>query len=1557
MLKKLSILTITLALFLFGPEVYAQNYTVNNAGDQSDSNPGDGACSTALGGCTLRAALDEANNDIWINNTIDFSLASGTVIVINQELLVADIATTINADMGNDGIPDIIIESAGSNIIGFHITGSNNIIQGFNMVNFLGTGINAPIVINGGNGNNILSNYIGTNLAGNDVGVGFTNFRSLRIINGASNNNIGDGTLKGRNIISGNTFGLEINGSDNNKILGNIIGLDALGTFDYGNNSLGINVVGSSGTIIGAAGDGRNYIAGNGGSTGIAVNNSPNTTIINNYIGTNLAADAALGNNGDGINVSGTSTGTLIGSGIAGEGNLISGNGNQGIEISSTNVTVLGNSIGLGADGITAIPNTSYGIWLATGANNIIIGNSTADGRNTISGNNTHGIQVNDGTNFIQGNYIGTRTNGDQVVGNSGIGIFISGGSGTTIGGTLAGEGNVIAGNAAGIQVSAGAHFIYGNTIGLNEARNAIRANNEGIRLTSAAQNVLVGDGTPAGVNYIAGNTQEGVLLDGASVTGNIIQNNYIGVMGDNITPAGNGTDGVLISGDANANFINNNIITNNGSDGIEVNGAFALGTLNNSFNQNSIFNNTAKGISIVAGAQNGILPPAITSVTATTISGTSGAGANIEVYADVVDEGEYFIGSTLADASGNWSLAYTPALVPVGLNNITATQSSAGNTSEFSAIQALTLPFITTWKTDNPGASATNQITIPTNGGAGYNYDIYWEEVGNPTNNGTEPSGQTGNYTITFPTPGTYKVEITGAFPQFYSYSVVLADNQKLLSVEQWGSISWTSLAYAFFNCPNLRINAIDAPDLSAVTNLDQMFRNATSFNDDISSWDVSNVTSMWLMFGGATSFNTSISSWDVSNVTSFRSMFEGASSFNQDLSSWNVSSASNMESMFKDAAAFNQPIGSWNVASVTTMNAMFWGATAFNQDISGWNTAVLTNTADMFFLASSFNQNIGGWNTSNITVLSQMFRGATSFNQDLSLWDVSGVADFTHLFSSASSFNQDLSSWNVSGATTMLGMFFQASSFDQSLANWDVSNVTSMNLMLESSGMSSSNYDATLIGWNALPSLQASVTLDGSTINYCLADAARTSIISTYGWNINDAGLLCPGPEINVYFGLDNTGPVVLDGQATPINIGVASLGNDITVPIAIENTGTINLTIGSITASDTSFLVTNSIATVAPGITDVFTVTLKGANVGSFFTTITIANDDANENPFNFDMYGTITAVQSPEINVYAGPDNTGVPITSGQSTVTYFGGADRGTSLDQVFTIENTGTSDLGIEGIYLTTNDFSLASAAPTIINPGATDSFTIRLRGTNIGLFTDIVSIGNNDADESLFTFPIIGEILPVMEVFNSENLNGTKITNNQPTPVDLGKTTLNNPIVKTFTIHNPNNVDFEVYSIYTFGSIFDITDLSAIIAPDSTLNFTITMYADSVGVFSADVEIEADQMFYFTVTGEVVANGASPVNVYNAVSPNGDGKHDYLEIEFIDQYPNAEVLIMNRWGDIVYEAIGYNNQSVRFEGNSNKGGKGELPPGTYYYQINLGSASKLINGFFSLRR
>ncbi len=288
---------------------------------------------------------------------------------------------------------------------------------------------------------------------------------------------------------------------------------------------------------------------------------------------------------------------------------------------------------------------------------------------------------------------------------------------------------------------------------------------------------------------------------------------------------------------------------------------------------------------------------------------------------------------------------------------------------------------FITTWKTDNPGKSNRNQITIPTLGD-NYNYDVDWGD-------GTSTTGITSDATHSYSKVGTYTVKVKGDFPRIsFSKNFSEADAQKLLSIEQWGDIKWSSMAGSFAGCSNLVGNARDVPDLSSVENMEYMFLGAKNFNQDIGNWNVGNVTNMLCIFGAMGSFNQDIGNWNIGKVTNMVGAFFGAASFNQDLGNWNTSNVKDMNRMFFKASSFNQDIGNWNVSGVNNMSNMFANDAAFNQDISGWNVA-------------------------NVRVMDSMFYKAISFNQDLERWKVDAETTDTHGMFNETTALENLPTW----------------------------------------------------------------------------------------------------------------------------------------------------------------------------------------------------------------------------------------------------------------------------------------------------------------------------------------------------------------------------------------------------------------------------------------------------------------------------------------------------------------------------------------------------------------
>lgn len=293
-------------------------------------------------------------------------------------------------------------------------------------------------------------------------------------------------------------------------------------------------------------------------------------------------------------------------------------------------------------------------------------------------------------------------------------------------------------------------------------------------------------------------------------------------------------------------------------------------------------------------------------------------------------------------------------------------------------------------------------------------------------------------------------------------------------------------SLDGCFESCIVLAtVNAsINDWDVSTITNMTNMFFVASLFNQDISNWNVSNVLTMASMFRSATVFDQDIGSWNVSAVTNMSSMFQGATVFDQDIGGWTVSAVTLMAGMFNAAAAFNQNLNSWNVGIVTTMATMFQNATLFNGNIADWNVENVTLMNSMF-QSSAFNQDIGGWDVGMVSNFTSMFRLAASFDQDISLWNITSATNITSMFRQSFAFNQDISSWDTSAITSFTNMFFSATSFDQDLGSWVITSLTSAVSMFESITLSTANYDALLIAWEAQVE-NTSVSFHGGDATY---------------------------------------------------------------------------------------------------------------------------------------------------------------------------------------------------------------------------------------------------------------------------------------------------------------------------------------------------------------------------------------------------------------------------------------------------------------------------------------
>ncbi len=247
---------------------------------------------------------------------------------------------------------------------------------------------------------------------------------------------------------------------------------------------------------------------------------------------------------------------------------------------------------------------------------------------------------------------------------------------------------------------------------------------------------------------------------------------------------------------------------------------------------------------------------------------------------------------------------------------------------------------------------------------------------------------------------------------------------------------------------------------------------------------------------------------------------------------------------------------------------------------------------------------------------------------------------------------------------------------------------------------------------------------------------------------------------PEIDLTGGSDNS---ISNGDSTPSTSDDTDFGNAVTNStinhtFTIKNIGisTTNLLISNngsgiaITGGSGFFSVNSQPAqntSITGGSSTTFSVDYTPITTGTHVATISIDNDDSDENPYTFTIQGTATA-PSPEIEV----EGNNTEISDGDTTPstaddTDFGDVNISATQTKTFAINNIGSADLNISDISLsnTTNFSFIGVPYSSPVSAGNSTTFTILYTATALGTQSSTVTITNDDADESSYTFTIEG--------------------------------------------------------------------------------------------------------------------------------------------------------------------------------------------------------------------
>ncbi len=676
------------------------NYIGTNLqGEQALGNAGNGIM-VGGSGDTVGGTAANAGNLISANTLAGVSIVGGVSLMSN---LIGTDAGGSEA-LGN-GIGVQI--SGGGNVIGNVISG--NLKDGVDIAsathnNFAGESL-------------IAGNLIGTT---SDGGTPLGNGQAgVTLAIGAFANTIG-GTAKGEgNVISGNGGdGIDIAGDivatspvgDDNYIQANLIGTDKLGAMPMGNAGNGISINGGSSNnyIGGLDADGKNIISGNGGD-GIAISGAGTSAnlVAFNDIGTDATGNAAMANAGNGISISAGATGNTIGASVSGKtviggGNVISGNQLVGVSITDTGTsgnTVAGNLIGTDASGAKALGNAS-GVSIINGASNNTIGGKIEDTRNVIAAStsiNGYGVFINNSTDdLVSGNDIGIAEDGVTALGNRSDGVYLLNSSAITIGGTTESSANTISANGDdGIDIDGGGtNVVAANLVGTtSDGTTALGNTLSGLWIGTGSHDNTIGGVTATAANVISGNSGDGVHIEDAATTANVVEGNKIGTDEPGDKAVANEQNGIFIGDGSTNNTIGGtaagagNVISGNTLVGVLVSDN---GTTGNLIAGNQIGTDesgthalgNASGINIVSQAASNTIGgtvDAAANVISASSSTSSGYGVLISNATDNLLEGNK-IGTAIngSDALGN--LADGVDLDEASANTIGGTAAGAAN-------------------------------------------------------------------------------------------------------------------------------------------------------------------------------------------------------------------------------------------------------------------------------------------------------------------------------------------------------------------------------------------------------------------------------------------------------------------------------------------------------------------------------------------------------------------------------------------------------------------------------------------------------------------------------------------------------------------------------------------------------------------------------------------------------------------------------------------------------------------------------------------------------------
>lgn len=372
-------------------------------------------------------------------------------------------------------------------------------------------------------------------------------------------------------------------------------------------------------------------------------------------------------------------------------------------------------------------------------------------------------------------------------------------------------------------------------------------------------------------------------------------------------------------------------------------------------------------------------------------------------------------------------------------------------------------------------------------------------------------------------------------------------------------------------------------------------------------------------------------------------------------------------------------------------------------------------------------------------------------------------------------------------------------------------------------------------------------------------------------------------PAPEIRIEYEKS----LIENGDTTPsvdegTDRGDLGVGATTSLYYFICNDGSTNVNLSGsplveITGDADFSIIENLPSVISASNCEHFIIAFTPTSLGAKSATVSIVNNDADENPYTFALAGN-GVPPIPDITVLT---KGSIIIENGDTTPsvddkTDFGDLGTGTTSEIIYQICNSGSGNLNLGGTPLVEvigdGDFSVIENPPSVIGVSDCEYFIMAFTPTSLGEKTATIHIASDDADENPYTFVIAGNgVPPVPEMDVREAWSGISIEDGDTTPQGMDGTDFaeveigsNDGVVDYFVCNNGNanlHLTGDPLVELTGDADFSVTNI-----PDNTIGvsncsvFEISFYPTSTGLKSAVVSIANDDPdenpYNFTIQG-----------------------------------------------------------------------------------------------------